>query len=126
MTHALPDYLTRNVSRRLPARPSVRPQYFNGWEADWLKPSTDTPFPRPWPAPCRSHNRDALARPPPTAYWPRSSVTVFSHPARLRAARHRPGQGTRSRTASPSSNPTACLPGGRQRERVLCAVQPKS
>ena len=43
MTHALPDYLTRGVGFD-DCPPGHRfGLYFNGWEADWRKPSNKTP-----------------------------------------------------------------------------------
>lgn len=87
MTLALPDYLTRNA-RFDDCPPGHRfGLYFDGWEADWRKPSDKTPAFKTVAGALPQHSRDAL-----TAIRQRQALlatqlgdTVFSHPARLTA-----------------------------------------
>ena len=87
MTHALPDYLTRGVGFD-DCPPGHRfGLYFNGWEADWRKPSNKTPAFKTVAGALPQHSRDALA-----AICQRQALlatqlgdTVFAHPARLTA-----------------------------------------
>ena len=87
MTHALPDYLTRNVSFD-DCPPGHRfGLYFNGWEADWRKPSNKTPAFKTVAGSLPQHSRDALAalRRRQALLATQLGDTVFSHPARLTA-----------------------------------------
>ncbi|WP_114649462.1 type III-B CRISPR module RAMP protein Cmr6 [Pseudothauera hydrothermalis] len=87
MSFALPDYLTRN-NRFDDCPPGHRfGLYFDGWEADWRKPSNKTPAFITVAGALPSHSRAALK-----ALCQRQSVLaaslgdlVFTHPARLTA-----------------------------------------
>ena len=87
MTHALPDYLTRNVSFD-DCPPGHRfGLYFNGWEADWRKPSNKTPAFKTVAGALPQHSRDTLAaiRQRQALLATQLGDTVFAHPARLTA-----------------------------------------
>ena len=87
MTHALPDYLTRDASFD-DCPPGHRfGLYFNGWEADWRKPSNKTPAFKTVAGALPQHSRDVLAaiRQRQALLATQLGDTVFSHPARLTA-----------------------------------------
>lgn len=87
MTHALPDYLTRNASFE-DCPPGHRfGLYFNGWEADWRKPSNKTPAFKTVAGALPQHSRDALAaiRQRQALLATQLGDAVFAHPARLTA-----------------------------------------
>ena len=110
MTHALPDYLTRGVGFD-DCPPGHRfGLYFNGWEADWRKPSNKTPAFKTVAGALPQHSRDASPRSASDRpCWRRNSATPYSPIPHGSPHRSPPAwaTNTRSRTASPLSTRTA-------------------
>ena len=87
MTHALPDYLTRNASFE-DCPPGHRfGLYFNGWEADWRKPSNKTPAFKTVANALPEHSRQALCALCARQQMLAGSLgdSLLTHPARLTA-----------------------------------------